>query len=88
MFNFIIIIITIIIILLFFNFHKKSKYNIFTRLYKNFGITFFVYVFIQKYQVDLIIFLFSILFQFFIKYAILFFFVKFFESNQCFFIKI
>jgi len=40
--------IKIIIILLFFITIKKSKYNVATNLYKNFGITYLVLIFVQK----------------------------------------
>jgi len=51
-----------------FYYHKKSKYNVFTSFYTNFGITLLVPIFVQKYQVDPpVSFLVSIWFRFFTK---------------------
>jgi len=38
---------------------KKSKYNVFTSLFKNFKITLLVPIFVQKYQVVISVFFLS-----------------------------
>jgi len=48
--------ITIILILLFFIIIKKSKYNVFISLYKNFKITLLISIFVKEYEVSLLIF--------------------------------